>query len=114
MNKQQVATILTMAAAVDDRIDPDNPRVVMWTECLHPEMDIEWAKKYVVKHYAEAKTILMPADLNQAWKAEFARRRSEAVWAELDAIGRDAVPPPAEVVEFATRRNLAIDNLPAN
>lgn len=94
VNRQEVATMLTMIAAVDDRFDPDQPRIAMWTECLDADMDAKFAKEFVVKHYAEQKTVVMPSDVNASWRTFKQRERSRRLFDELEALDAVAAPPP--------------------
>lgn len=68
MNPQEVAKVLTAIASIDDRLDPDQPRVAMWCATLAHNMTFEFAKSVVVEHYATKTTTLMPAHFNDAWK----------------------------------------------
>ena len=77
MNPQEVAMVLTAIASIDDRLDPDQPRVAMWCATLAPNMTFEFAKAVVVEHYATKTSTPMPAHLNEAWKKHLAVERQK-------------------------------------
>lgn len=103
MNAREVAMLLTGIAAIDDRVDPDMPRVAMWVEVLDDSMPFEFAKSQVVKHYGSQKSVVMPADLNMPWRLERQRQRQQDEMRRLESA--EYVPAPADLL--ATLRALA-------
>ena len=99
MNQQEVATLLIAIAAIDDRIDPDQMRVAMWCEVLSKTMTLEFARERVVKHYAANRNPMMPADFNEPWKIEYAKRLEQQRMRELEAATTAAVPMPTHLRE---------------
>lgn len=97
MDAREVAAILTAIAAVDDRIDPDSPRVAMWVETLDSTMPFQFAKERVIKHYASSRNVMMPVDLNEPWKIEKQRIKQEQERMALLEIEAEAVPCPDEI-----------------
>lgn len=109
MTPQEVAALLTAAAAVDDRIDPDAARVQAWHAILLPDCPFEFARDALVEHYRERRDCLMPADVNVRWvverKARAEQARQEQQRREIEASSQDAVPMPEHVrALFATFR----------
>lgn len=109
MNPQEVAMLLTMSAAVDDRIDPDQMRIAMWCETLTKSMPFDFAKSFLIKHYSKQKSVMMPADFNEAWRIEHNKREAERADREIEASRNFAVPIPPEVKKrlLALQRNLS-------
>lgn len=100
MTPQEVALLLTAAASVDDRIDPDEARVAAWSAMLLPDMPFVDAREFLVAHYRDRRDIVMPADLNTRWRSrrrELAER-AQAEQRQLD--NGDAVPMPDHVREM--------------
>ena len=67
MNITEIAVMLTFAASLDGRIQPDEGTVMAWSNVLDNRMDAFWASEYVKKHYGRTGDMLIPSALNKAW-----------------------------------------------
>jgi hypothetical protein len=67
MNITEIAVMLTFAASLDGRIQPDEGTVMAWSNVLDNRIDTFWASEYVKKHYGRTGDMLIPSALNKAW-----------------------------------------------
>lgn len=112
MRRSEVAMLLTMAKATDDRVTVDEGRVEAWHWTLDQEMDYEFAKKAMLKHYANHTDPVMPADINELWRIEKDNRdriKEHEAWVrerkELEATAVDGRPYLAQIMEKLTGIN---------
>jgi hypothetical protein len=80
MTPEQAATVLAKISTLDARINAASPETARakaqaWAEVLDPAMPVQWALDHVLDHYRARRDLVMPSDLNQAWKALRARQR---------------------------------------
>jgi len=73
MNLQEVLVILAMASTFDARLtagdDEDKlNRAKAWNAALDRDLTFECGKEYVIGHYSDYKTSIMPADINLRWR----------------------------------------------
>lgn len=93
LNQEQVAALLVVAMAYDNR-KPGDATVAAWTEAAHRG---KWrfgpAREAIHAHYATSTTFLMPGHITERLKVEsrFPPRYGEAPPAELE----EARPDPA-------------------
>lgn len=108
MNPQEALTVLAVAALVDPRVgaasDADKVgKAAVWAAALDHDMPADWARNFVPRHYAELTTVIMPADLNHAWRQELRKRREAERTTrqrmELEAANARSVPMPDHVRE---------------
>jgi len=101
MNEADVVEVLASAAAFDARLTPPSKedarrRVAAWFAALAKDMPPQFALERIAKHYSRSREVVMPADLNDAWRQakheEITRRESES-----RALGYRGVPMPPEV-----------------
>lgn len=98
MDKKEIALLLTAIAAVDDRIDPDEPRIEAWTAILDKDMPLEFARDLMIKHYANTTKPMMPADFNSPWR-NFRERSFDRQWfEELDLRKSELSPEIKELI----------------
>jgi hypothetical protein len=109
MKRSEVAMLLTMAKATDDRVTVDEGRVEAWHWTLDQDMDYEFAKAAMLKHYAHHTDPVMPADINDLWRIERDYRRTKAeqqAWREqqkqLESAAVDARPYIESIMEQLT------------
>lgn len=91
MKRSEIAQILTMAKAIDDRVTVDEARVLAWEFALYPEIDLEFAKQALGAHYRASERPLMPVHINDPWKAH---RRSQSEKLVIERVV--GVPPTDE------------------
>ncbi len=108
MTPREAASLLAIAGAYDQRLTPPSQedakaRAVAWSAALDTDMPVEWARQQVTRHYAERTTVLMPADINTAWRVERRDMKRRALEdqrrLEIEASRADAVPMPDWVRE---------------
>jgi hypothetical protein len=78
VNQQEVAILLALANAHDQRQGVDDIKVQAWHllfEQEAPKMSFEFAQEQVHRHYALFTEMLMPAHLVTRWKIE--RRQTQ-------------------------------------
>lgn len=102
MTPEQAAGVLAVAATFDPRLTPPSPadatlRAQAWAAALHPQMAPEWAQRAVVGHYAASREAIMPAHLNEAWRAHRAVERSREQSEQMRLSAAAAVPMPAHL-----------------
>lgn len=98
MTKQEVAELLMLITAFDQRREMGQPEVEAWHAVLH-NVPFQEAKRAVVAHYANNTSCVMPADVRRVALAE----RREAVRRELVAEGRES--HDVAVLEEVRRRS---------
>lgn len=106
MKPAEAGTVLAVASAFDARLTPRSDedaeaKAYAWALALDSDMPTDWARRFVAKHYAEASTTIMPADVNAAWRRE-RRAMNDAERAnrqklEIEAAEANAVPMPDEI-----------------
>jgi hypothetical protein len=101
MTPQDAARVLAVACGLDARLTPPTPqdaqaRAALWAAALHPDMPPRWAEEQAVAHYRRTTDILMPAHLNEAYRAVRDRQRTEEQRADLRQAAVAAVPMPAD------------------
>ena len=72
MNKAEVGKVLAIAVAIDARLGANDEsgfraKVEGWSLALSPDMDYEFAREALGKHYKNATESIMPAHLNSMW-----------------------------------------------
>jgi hypothetical protein len=80
MTQQEVLIILAMAATFDARLTAGDDteklnRSKAWHAALDKDLSFEDAKQFVIAHYADHKTAIMPADINLRWRKNKAQNR---------------------------------------
>jgi hypothetical protein len=80
MEIREVLVILAMASTYDARLTAGDDseklnRGKAWHAALDKDLTYEQCREYVIAHYAEHKTALMPADLNLRWRKHKAHNR---------------------------------------
>lgn len=106
MKPADAGTVLAVASAFDARLTPRSDedaeaKAYAWALALDSDMPVDWARRHVAKHYAEASTTIMPADVNAAWRRErktmkdAERERQRKL--EIEAAESKAVPMPDEI-----------------
>ena len=84
--------ILTYIQSLDRRIgDIDEFKAQAWKDVLHPELDFDKARGFIVTHYARSGDCIMPYHINEAFKGY---RNAEA--------NRFALPEPEQVADPET------------
>lgn len=103
MTPREAASLLAIAGAYDQRLTPPSQedakaRAVAWSAALDQDMPVEWARTQVTRHYAEKTTVLMPADMNTAWRVQRRDIQRKALQEErrreIEAARQNAVPMP--------------------
>lgn len=100
MTVEQAAMVLAKISTLDARINAQTAETARakaqaWAEVLDPAMPVEWALAHVLDHYRSKRDLVMPADLNTAWRALRDRQRAqESIRAVTDGRG---VPMPESV-----------------
>jgi hypothetical protein len=74
MNKLEVGKVLTVAMAIDSRLNASDEnafraKVEGWSLALSDSMTFEFARDAVARHYANVTDSVMPAHLNAAWSS---------------------------------------------
>jgi vacuolar-type H+-ATPase subunit C/Vma6 len=105
MNKLEIGKILTIAMAIDSRLNPadDNAfraKVEGWSLALSETMDFEFARDAIGKHYKSATDSLMPAHLNAMWTAHRSRQH------EIDNVRAIGSSPRSQGMPDDVRRKL--------
>jgi hypothetical protein len=82
VNPREAATVLGVACAYDQRLNPPTDadavaRSAAWSEALS-DMPVDFAIQTVVAHYAASTEAVMPAHLNAAWKRHTTRESEKA------------------------------------
>ena len=84
--------ILTYIQSLDRRIgDIDEFKAQAWKDVLHPDLDFDKARGFIVTHYARSGDCIMPYHINEAFKGY---RNAEA--------NRFALPEPEQVADPET------------
>jgi hypothetical protein len=102
MNPDDASKVLAVAATFDQRHKPPTPedadaRSIAWAQALRPDMAVDFAIRAVVAHYQESTESIMPAHLNERWRA-YAREKAELLEREArQREGTKGVPMPPEV-----------------
>lgn len=100
MTPQEAALILAKVSTLDSRINAASPKMARaraeaWAEVLDRSMTVEWAIAHVLDHYRTKRDVVMPADLNSAWRAT---RDREVAQQDLRQISASVgVPMPESV-----------------
>ena len=107
MKRSEVAMLLTMAKAIDDRVVIDEGRVISWEASLDADMPYEFAKQAMTRHYAERDIPVMPSHLNDPWKIEKRdradRERSRLMLEERKALEAAAADPRPYLAQIRER-----------
>lgn len=79
MNKLEIGKILTIAMAIDSRLNTADDNQLMakiegWSLALSESMEFEFARDAIGKHYKNATESLMPAHLNAMWTSYRSRQ----------------------------------------
>lgn len=99
MKTSEVAKLLVMAKAIDDRMTVDEARVIMWELSLLKDMPLEFGQQAIARHYAESEKAIMPVHLNDRWKNSQERRKQQNLAKALEPqITR--VPMPQEIKDL--------------
>lgn len=78
MTDDEILGLLIYANELDGRHSPNEAKIYAWREVLDaeaPGMTMAFAKEQITKHYGKMDTMLAPATLTNAWRAQ---RRIEA------------------------------------
>lgn len=89
MNETQVAVLLALANAHDQRQGTNDVKVSAWYLLLEqeaPDMTFEWAQRRINEHYAKTTDMLMPSHLVASWKNHKTYERSRRVVTEQQGI----------------------------
>ena len=112
MNPFEAATVLAVAATLDNRLNPPSVedsqiRAKAWAATLDPDLPVDVARRLVTAHYRERTEAVMPAHLNKAWRAERKRlsdeQHSMSLMYEIAEASQVAVPMPAEIKAMIER-----------
>jgi hypothetical protein len=100
MTPQEAALVLAKISTLDSRINAASPetaraRAEAWAEVLDRSMTMEWAIAHVLDHYRTKRDVVMPADLNVAWRGERDRQLGSMTMLALDSV--PGVPMPESV-----------------
>lgn len=73
MTQQEVLIILAMAATFDARLTAGDDteklnRSRAWHAALDKDLSFQDGKQFVIDHYADHKSAIMPADINLRWR----------------------------------------------
>lgn len=100
MKRSEIAQILTMAKALDDRVTVDEARVLAWEMALAEGMDFDFAREALAAHYRTSDRVVMPVYLNERWKAH----RADLAASRAIAAGRtEGVPPTQEFKDIVAQ-----------
>lgn len=109
MKRSDIAMLLTMVKATDDRMTVDEARIVAWHYTLDQEMPYDFARKCVVDHYSNSRNTIMPADINERWRIHRdneERKAAQDRWRDeqraLEAASVDGRPYIQELMERLT------------
>jgi len=117
MTPAEAGRVLAAAAVFDGRLNPPSredaaARAIAWAQALRADMPADWAMRAVVEHYGSQTSAVMPAHLNEKWRAV---RRAEfdrlATARAVEAASGDGVPMP-EYVKEAWRKALRSSDAP--
>jgi hypothetical protein len=105
MNKLEIGKILTIAMAVDSRLNTADDtqlraKIEGWSLALSETMNFEFARDAVGKHYKNSTDSLMPAHLNAMWTAHRSREH------ELDNVRAIGSSPKSQGMPEAVRQQL--------
>lgn len=100
MTVEEAAMVLAKVSTLDARINAQTAetaraRAQAWSEVLDESMTLEWALEHVLDHYRTKRDLVMPADLNGAWRA--LRERERAREHVRAVTGGTGVPMPESV-----------------
>jgi hypothetical protein len=101
VNAAEAARVLAAAGTFDARHTPPTKedarvRAEGWARALHPAMPVEFAIGAVVEHYGRTTQAVMPAHVNDAWRAH-ARRLAEEQQRQALTSAPAGVPMPPEL-----------------
>jgi hypothetical protein len=108
VNKLEVGKILTIAMAIDARLNTSDDNALIakiegWYLALVDSMDFEFARDAVANHYQTQTDSLMPAHLNQQWAKESKRLQLEEnarlASLEIESARAQRVPMPDYIKE---------------
>jgi len=108
VNKLEVGKILTIAMAIDARLNTSDDNALIakiegWHLALVDSMDFEFARDAVANHYQTQTDSLMPAHLNQQWAKESKRLQLEEnarlASLEIESARAQRVPMPDYIKE---------------
>jgi hypothetical protein len=112
MNPDDASKVLAVAATFDQRHRPPSDadadaRSMAWAQALRPEMTVDYAIRSVVAHYQESTDSIMPAHLNERWRA-YSREQADKLALEareMEAAKGVPMPPEvrAKILEFTRR-----------
>lgn len=100
MTPDDAAKVLAVAATFDQRHRPPSEadadaRSMAWAQALNSKMPTEFAIRAVVAHYKDHTESVMPAHLNERWRAQ---HRLDVERAQQRALQQQrGVPMPPEV-----------------
>lgn len=105
MNRNETAALIGIATAADPRMGGDETtlqaRAIMWSEAIHPDITLVFARRAIARFYADNTRSIMPADINHAWLDErrdiAERQRSSALQRQMALAEAEAVPMPDNV-----------------
>ena len=116
MKRSEIAMLLTMAKATDDRVAVDESRVMAWEATLDQDMPFDFARQSLISHYADKQSVIMPANLNEHWRIEKRRisdlKATQAMMEhqrQIEATKADPAPYVAAIRE-ALQANKAASN----
>ena len=80
MELKEVLVILAMASSYDARLTAGDDaeklnRAKAWQAAIDRDLSYEQCREYVIAHYSDHKTALMPADINLRWRKHKAHNR---------------------------------------
>ena len=96
MTVNEVLVLLAMASTYDAKLNAptDEERLNKaraWAMAIDNDLSFDVAKQIIIDYYSEHKALLMPADINKAWRArravENSKRRHAELMAELKPSG---------------------------
>lgn len=97
MKRSDLARLLTMVKAIDDRISVDEARVYAWELVLDDDLTFEYAVEALKRHYSVSTERIMPSHLNVPWRAY---KRDESLKRQaLEARSQIGVPATPEFKE---------------
>jgi hypothetical protein len=102
MNRSEVAQLFAYCCLFDTRLQADEGRILAWDSALYPDMEFEFAKEFVSRHYMIEDKLIAPVHFNKGWirhgEREKERLRTEEYMLELEQSKVKAASP--EQVNF--------------
>ena len=100
MNRSEVAQLFAYCCLFDTRLQADEGRILAWDSALYSDMEFEFAKEFVSRHYMNEDRLIAPVYFNKEWlrhvEREREQRRTQEYMLEM-AEGKSKAATPEQV-----------------